>query len=145
MVDEWMFWSEGLFAIHQRMYWDHSIPAPGCIIDTVPSVGEYGKRYAIRYATMVERALRDDGFMVGNELTGADFMLSHPLFLANLENWFADLPKIRAYVDRFAARPAFKAAIEDTMLELGKFADPSQKFMSFRSFEPEGVWSLSAS
>jgi glutathione S-transferase len=144
MVDEWMFWSEGLFAVHQRMYWDHGIGAPGCIndIDKVPSVGEYGKRYAIRYAIMVERALRDDGFMVGDDLTGADFMLCHPLFLANLENWFADLPRIKAYVDRFAARPAFKAALEDTMLALEKFTDPSQTFESFRSFEPDGVWSL---
>jgi len=142
LVDEWMFWSEGLFAVHQRMYWDHSAPAPGCIADTVPSVGEYGRTYAIRYAGMLERALGEEGFMVGDGLTGADFMLSHPLFLANLENWFADLPKIRAYVGRITERPAFQAAIADTMAELAAMAQPGRKFESFRTLEPAAVWSV---
>ena len=28
MVDEWMYWSEGLFAVHQRIYWDHCALPP---------------------------------------------------------------------------------------------------------------------
>ena len=50
LVDEWMYWSEGLFAVHQRIYWDHCAPPPGCIIDPIPPVGMEGKRQAIRYA-----------------------------------------------------------------------------------------------
>lgn len=144
LVDEWMYWSEGLFAVHQRMYWDHSVPLPGCIAETVPSVGEYGKTYAIRYAGMLERALGDDGFMVGDDLSGADFMLSHPLFLANLENWFAELPKIRAYIGRIMARAAFQAAIKDTMVKLQSMAEPGQGGVSFRTTEPTGIWTVYA-
>jgi glutathione S-transferase len=86
LVDQWMYWSEGLFAVHQRIYWDHCSPPPGCILNPIPSVGEEGRRQAIRYAGMLEGALRQDGFIVGNGLTGADFMLSFPLFTAHLCN-----------------------------------------------------------
>lgn len=136
LVDEWMYWSEGLFAVHQRIYWDHCAPPPGCIIDPIPSVGMEGKRQAIRYAAMLEAQLRNDGWLVGEDLTGADFMLSFPLFLANLGDWFADLPKIRAYVDRIQARPAFAAAIQDTVIALKKMASTPPAYPSFRSTEP---------
>lgn len=139
-VDEWMYWSEGLFAIHQRMYWDHGIPPPGCIEHTVPSVGEYGKRYAIRYASVLERALRDDGFMVGDALSGADFMLCYPLFLANKEGWFEALPKIRGYLHRITSRPAFEHAIADTMQQLAHLRKNHQSMPSWRSFEPPDIW-----
>ena len=135
MVDEWMYWSEGLFAVHQRMYWDHCAPPPGCIIDPIRSVGEEAKRQAIRYARMLESALREDGFIVGNSLTGADFMLSFPLFLANLEGWFETLPKIRAYVERFSALPAFQTAIADTMVCLQQMMTNPAPMASFRCAE----------
>jgi len=135
LVDEWMYWSEGLFAVHQRIFWDHCAPPPGCIIDPIPSVGLEGKRQAIRYAGMLEAALHDDGFMVGDELTGADFMLCFPLYLGNLYDWFATLPRIKAYVGRIAARPAFQAAIADTMAALGTMRTKPPEFPSFRSTE----------
>jgi len=137
-VDEWMYWSEGLFAVHQRIYWDHCARPPGCIIDPIPSVGQEAKRQALRYAGMLEAALRDDGFIVGDGLTGADFMLSFPLLLANLEGWFKNLPKIRAYVERFAARPAFQEAIADTLVCLRKIASDPAPLPSYRSLEPPG-------
>jgi len=135
LVDEWMCWSEGLFAVHQRIFWDHCAPPPGCIIDPVPSVGEEGKRQAIKYAGMLEKALGEDGFIVGRELTGADFMLCFPLFLANLYDWFAEMPRIKAYVGRFSARPAFQPAIADTLEYLGKMRKREPEFASFRSTE----------
>ena len=135
LVDEWMYWSEGLFAVHQRIYWDHCAPPPGCILDPIPSVGQEGKRQAVRYARMLENALQPDGFAVGNDLTGADFMLCFPLFLANLSGWFEGLPRIRSYVARFSARPAFKDAIADTMAWFGEMASRSTPLPSFRSTE----------
>ncbi|MFY9328151.1 MAG: glutathione S-transferase family protein [Georgfuchsia sp.] len=140
-VDEWMYWSEGLFAVHQRIYWDHCAPPPGCIIDTVPRIGEEGKRQAIKYSIALENALRDDGFMVGDSLTGADFMLSFPLFLANMGGWFKTRPRIRAYVGRFSSRPAFQTAIADTLACLQKMQEPVPPSApsSFRVFE-EGVF-----
>ena len=134
-VDEWMYWSEGLFAVHQRIFWDHCAPPPGCIIDPIPSIGEEAKRQAIRYAGMLEAALRDDGFVVGHDLTGADFMLCFPLYLADLYGWFAGLPRIKAYIGRITARPAFQKAIADTMVALGKMRTEPPEFPSFRSTE----------
>ena len=136
LVDEWMYWSEGLFAVHQRIYWDHCAPPPGCILDPIPSVGQEAKRQAVRYAQMLEGALREDGFVVGDELTGADFMLSFPLFLANLSGWFNAAPKISSYVARFSARPAFQDAIADTIAWFRAMAARSTPLPSFRSTEP---------
>ena len=135
MVDEWMYWSEGLFAVHQRIYWDHCALPPGCIIDPIPSVGEEARRQAIRYASMLESALRDDGWIVGDELTGADFMLSFPLFFANMFGWFETLPRCAAYVGRFSARPAFGRAVADTLSYLGAMRHREPEYPSFRSTE----------
>ena len=137
LVDEWMYWSEGLFAVHQRIFWDHCAPPPGCIVDTVPRIGEEGKHQAIKYSILLEKALRDDGFVVGDSLTGADFMLSFPLFLANLSGWFETRPRIRAYVERFSSRPAFQTAIADTFAFLQKMQEPAPASApsSFRVFE----------
>lgn len=137
LVDEWMFWAEGLFAVHQRIYWDHCAPPPGCLIETVPAVGLEGKRQAVRYARMLEAHLRETGWVVGDELTGADFMLSFPLFLANLDNWFENMPKIQAYIGRMTMRPAFQAATADTLEALQAMATTTPKLPSFRSTEPD--------
>ena len=135
MVDEWMYWSEGLFAVHQRIYWDHCALPPGCIVDPIPSVGEEARRQAIRYASMLESALRDDAWIVGDELTGADFMLSFPLFFANMFGWFETLPRCAAYVGRFSARPAFGRAVADTLSYLGAMRHREPEYPSFRSTE----------
>lgn len=135
LVDEWMFWSEGLFGVHQRIYWDHCAPPPGCVINPVRSVGQEAKLQAIRYAGMLEGQLEEDGWVIGNGLTGADFMLSFPLFLANLEGWFQDLPKTAAYIARFSARKAFQDAIADTLQTLQAMAANTPAFPSFRSTE----------
>lgn len=137
LVDEWMYWSEGLFAVHQRIFWDHCAPPPGCILDPIPRVGLEGKRQALRYARMLEGALRDDGYVVGDSLTGADFMLCFPLFLANLYGWFEELPKIRAYVERISGLPAFRTAIADTQTYLRQMRATPPGFPSFRSAEPD--------
>lgn len=138
MVDEWMYWSEGLFAVHQRIYWDHCAPPPGCIVDPIPSVGKEARRQAIRYAGMLESALRDEGWMVGDDLTGADFMLSFPLFLADMLGWFDTLPRTAAYIRRIAKRPAFGRAIADTLVYLGAMQSRTPEFPSFRSTEALG-------
>lgn len=136
MVDQWMFWSEGNFAIYQRYFWDHSVPPPACVIDTIPSVGEEGRKQAIKYSYQLELALRDSGYAVGDDLTAADFMLCFPLYLADLAGWFGTRPKIRAYVQRLLDRPAFRSAVEDTEECLETlFVEP--EFVSFRVPEAE--------
>lgn len=133
MVDQWMFWSEGNFAIYQRYYWDHLTPPPACVTDPVKPVGEEGVKQAIKYSYQAEKALRDTGYMVGDDLTGADFMLCFPFFLGNLGGMFETRPKIRAYAKRIAARPAFQVAIADTMEALKTLFTPDAQ--SFRVHE----------
>jgi glutathione S-transferase len=133
MVDQWMFWSEGNFAIQQRYFWDHSVPMPACISEPIDSIGMEGMRQAIKYSLQLELALRETGFVVGDDLTAADFMLSFPIYLADKAGWFTSRPKIRAYIQRILARPAFQAAIADTEESLVTLFDPTAK--SWRDYE----------
>ncbi|MCK8683276.1 glutathione S-transferase family protein [Pseudomonas umsongensis] len=121
LVDQWMCWSESLFAIHQRIYWDHCAPFPAGLANPVPHVGIDAKQAALGYLGMLEQALGDDGYMVGDDLTGADFMLCFPLYLASLEGWLVNHPKTRAYIERIACRPKFAPVIADTVEVVRQF------------------------
>ncbi|MEM9350604.1 MAG: glutathione S-transferase family protein [Pseudomonadota bacterium] len=60
----------------------------------------------------VEQALEGKDYIVG-DFTGADLMMGHACFMANLSVPFGDeTPNLRAYVDRISARPAFDYAIK---------------------------------
>ncbi|HDS1738649.1 glutathione S-transferase family protein [Pseudomonas putida] len=121
LVDQWMHWSESLFAVHQRMYWDHCVPFPAGLKEPVRKVGLDAKKVAIGYLHMLEDALGEDGYMVGADLTGADFMLCFPLFLAGRDGWLVDHPKVSSYIARIAALPNFKTAIADTLKVIAHF------------------------
>lgn len=114
LVDQWMCWSESLFAIHQRIYWDHCVPFPAGLENPTPQVGMDAKAAALRYLDMFENAVGKDGYIVGDDLTGADFMLSFPFYLASLEGWFENHPNTAAYVNRITARPHFAPILEET-------------------------------
>jgi len=133
LVDQWMFWSEGNFAIYQRYFWDHLTPPPACVPDPIKEVGEEGVKQAIKYSYQAELALRDTGYMVGDDLTGADFMLCFPFFLGNMGGFFKTRPKIQAYVQRIAERPAYQTALADTMEALKTLFTPDAR--SFRVHE----------
>lgn len=61
----------------------------------------------------LDAELEKSPFLAGNDLTGADIMMSFPAE-AMLQRGADALktPRIRAYVDRLHARPAFKRALE---------------------------------
>lgn len=126
IVDQWMWWSESLFAIYQRIYWDHCAPFPAGLEHPVPQIGLDAKAAALRYADMLEQHLGEDGFVMGETLTGADFMLCFPLYLAWLEQWFDGHPRIKAYVERVLARPAFANAVADTNDIVARFEELKQ-------------------
>lgn len=140
LVDQWMFWSEGNFAIYQRYFWDHLTPPPACVTEPNQAIGQEGVKQAIKYSYQAEIALRDTGYMVGDDLTGADFMLCFPFFLGNMGGFFKTRPKIQAYVQRIADRPAYQAAIADTMECLKTLFTPDAR--SFRVHEESiTIWS----
>lgn len=60
----------------------------------------------------MENQLQPSGFFVGNDLTGADIMLSFPAEAAVMSGRAADKPKLTAFVKAIHSRPAFQAALE---------------------------------
>lgn len=59
----------------------------------------------------LESELRPSGHFVGDELTGADIMLSFPIELAMLKGNRGRWPKLAAFVDAMHARPAWQRAL----------------------------------
>ncbi|MEO0612574.1 MAG: glutathione S-transferase [Pseudomonadota bacterium] len=60
----------------------------------------------------VEAELAHGDFFAGNELTGADIMMSFPLEAAAMRSGAADTrPRLKAYLQKIHARPAYQAAL----------------------------------
>ena len=60
----------------------------------------------------LDEALAGRDYLIG-DFSAADIMLGHACFMSNrLECVGDDMPNLKAYVERVAARPAFKTAIE---------------------------------
>ncbi|HYG26910.1 MAG TPA: glutathione S-transferase [Caulobacteraceae bacterium] len=60
----------------------------------------------------IDAALAGRDFLLGGDLTGADINLSFVGEVAGMYGRFAQFPNIKAWVERFQARPAYKAALE---------------------------------
>ncbi|MFM5893066.1 MAG: glutathione S-transferase family protein [Novosphingobium sp.] len=60
----------------------------------------------------LESELRPSGHFVGDELTGADMMLSFPAEIAVMQGQGATYPKLAAFVAAIHARPAWQVARE---------------------------------
>jgi len=118
------------------MFWDHCTPPPGCIVNPIRSVGEEGKHQAIRYAQILEAAPRRATTVSSwANAWGGHFMLGFPLYLASLRQWFENLWKIRANVERFSASPAFQTAIADTIVCLQRMYADASPIASFSCTE----------
>jgi glutathione S-transferase len=61
---------------------------------------------------LMEAELAKSEFFAGSELTGADVMLSFPLEAAGSRGVVGDRPRIKAFMTRIHARPAYKTALE---------------------------------
>ena len=60
----------------------------------------------------VNEALAGKEYLIG-DFSAADVMLGHACFMSNRLGCVSDdMPHLKAYVERIAARPAFKTAIE---------------------------------
>lgn len=60
----------------------------------------------------VNETLAGKDYLIGN-FSAADIMLGHSCFMANMQGCVSDeMENIKAYVEKIAARPAFKKAIE---------------------------------
>ncbi len=59
----------------------------------------------------VESRLQDRSWFCGEQLTGADFQMSFPLEAVVARGGAEEFPNIKAYVEKFQARPAYQAAL----------------------------------
>jgi glutathione S-transferase len=73
-------------------------------------------------AAVIERALDEREFLIGDRLTVADIVTGGVLALAARRRLLptADLPRVSAYVDRLTARPAFARAAAATASSLAE-------------------------
>lgn len=66
----------------------------------------------LNHLSYVDRALADRDWLVGSDITGADIQMS---FVGEVAGAFGQLDRhagLKAWVDRFQARPAYKRALE---------------------------------
>ncbi len=103
---EWMHFAEGsvmtpiLLNLYVGMLGDAGAPLHPRIQEQLES----------HYRFMEERLL-PSGWFVGDNITGADFMLSFPAEAAVISGRAADKPKLSAYVQKIHARPQWQAAL----------------------------------
>ncbi len=65
-----------------------------------------------RHLSFIENELGDSSFFLGEVLSGADIQMSFPLEAANNRMGFEKYPKLKKYLERIHARPAYQRALE---------------------------------
>jgi glutathione S-transferase len=98
---------------------ESSVMLPLILAIYVEMLGEAGKPLHPRVHAEVKNhldfmaaELEGRDFIVGNDLTGADFQVTFTLESAMSNNKLDDYPTLRAYVARMQARPAYRRALE---------------------------------
>jgi glutathione S-transferase len=98
---------------------ESSVMLPLILAIYVEMLGEAGKPLHPRvqgevanHLDFVAGELEGRDFIVGDDLTGADFQLTFALESAQSNNKLENYPTLQAYVARMQARPAYRRAIE---------------------------------
>jgi glutathione S-transferase len=76
----------------------------------------------------VENALGDRDWLVGNDFTAADLLMSSVLKIAKGLKLIDTYPKLAAYAERCWSRPAYKKAIESQLAEINRHSPADMKF-----------------
>ena len=104
---QWMHFAEGsamtpiLLQLYTSRLGDAAAPLQPRIAEQLSSHFGY-----------LESELRPSGYFVGDELTGADMMLSFPAEIAIMQGQGQSYPKLAAFVAAIHARPAWQVARE---------------------------------
>jgi glutathione S-transferase len=70
-----------------------------------------GKRRLRHFAGTIDEALAEHDYLYNDEFTAADVVVGYSLYVAEKGGGMpAEYPRLRAYYERLAARPAFKKA-----------------------------------
>ena len=109
LAAQWMGYGENPLTIIMGEIAAHSGPMPEDM--RIPALVERGRGIAESLVLVVERALGDQSFILGEAFSAADIMLGFGLNIARHLQFANDrTPRVLAYCDRLAARPAFRRA-----------------------------------
>lgn len=104
---QWLHFAEGtamtplLLALYLGMLGEAGAPLR-------PRIGEQMRAHL----DYLSHSLGERSFMIGDDLTGADIMLSFVLEASGARGPIGEFPSLVAYLERLQARPAYKTALE---------------------------------
>jgi len=103
---QWFHYCEGMVMPPINTIIVHTLLLPPDRQDA--TVRDQARRLLTRSWGPVEETLDGKDYLIG-DFSGADIMLGHAAFMSNRLGCIGDdMPNLKAYVERIAARPAFK-------------------------------------
>ena len=109
LAAQWIGFGENPLTIIMGEVAAHSGPIPDAM--KIPALVDRGRDIAPALVRVVERALADQPYILGDRFSAADIMLAFGLNIArHLKFVNDDTPRVRDYCDRLTARPAFLRA-----------------------------------
>ncbi len=109
-VIQWLEFGENPLTVIMGEIAAHSGPLPEN--RRIPALVERGKATAPALVEVVETALGEHPWIAGEEFTAADIMITFGMMIAEHLGYVNEgTPRLRAYLKRAMARPAFQRAI----------------------------------
>jgi glutathione S-transferase len=106
---QWLEYGENPLTVIMGEIAAHSGPMPEKW--RVPALVDRGREIAPSLVGVVERALGEQTWILGDAFSAADIMLAFGLIIADHLGYVNDeTPRVRAYCERAMARPAFQRA-----------------------------------
>ena len=111
LAAQWIGYGENPLTIIMGEIAAHNGPIPEAM--RVPALVDRGREIAPALVGVVERALGESDYILGESFSAADIMLGFGLHIArHLGFVSADTPRTNAYCDRLVARPTYRRAAE---------------------------------
>jgi glutathione S-transferase len=106
---QWMHFAESTLTPPIIDVLRHTLIKPEA--ERIAAVVEDGRMRGLRTLEVLERALGNRRYLLGDEFTAADIMIAYPLQWTAQFGMLATLPKLDAYLQRLLSRPAAQRAM----------------------------------
>lgn len=107
---QWLGYGENPLTVIMGEIAAHSGPMPED--RRIPALVERGQQIAPTLVSVVEQALGEQQWILGDNFSAADIMLVFGLMIADHLGYITDdFPRLRAYLERAMARPALQRAM----------------------------------
>ena len=109
LAAQWLAYGENPLTVIMGEIAAHSGPIPESM--RIPALVTRGREIADNVVGVVERALGDKTWILGDTFSAADIMLAYGLTIARYLEYVGDsTPRLAAYCERATARPAYLRA-----------------------------------